>query len=86
MSHLSKEFSIECLLSLTEFVQFRKYMLSLYDTSKRQCHSPIIASQYPSINIKISQHIPQSNIVFNKYFTNKEKTWKLWAKYIKNGS
>ena len=107
MKHLSKEFSVECLLSLTEFIQFRDYIKSQIDDTVHdynddmdddddddddgiQCHRRKSrkngSESYEELMIKLPSDIPYSYIVENKEWNNKEKAYRLYTKYIENGS
>jgi len=93
--HLSKEFSIELLLSLTEFVQFHNAQKALCakqtddkDTKdakreKRESKSVSGASE-PVLVLPAS--IPQSYIVENSEWSGPEQAFLLFTKYIKSGA
>jgi len=99
MKHLSLEFSVECLLSLTEMVQFRDYMLRQAQTEEQEEEE----EQADNVAVKVKLHksslsftdelqvelpkdIPHSYIVENEQWSNKEKAHRLYSKYIENGS
>eukprot|EP01083_Nonionella_stella_P015277 42748_1 len=82
IKHLSKELSIECLLSLTEFVQFREHVTN---EMIKDNENPCWSDSEPWI-VELAHDIPQSFIVSYKESSNKEKAYLLYSKYIKTGA
>lgn len=77
INHLSKEYSIECLLSLTEMIQFREYLIhKLYSKGFED----------DKLRIVLASDIPKSYIVENKQWDDKEKAYLLYTKYIRSGA
>ena len=81
MQHLAKEFSMECLLSLIEFLQWQEYILSKYDWFVPEMNN--ISIKY---EIVLPQSIPRSEIIFDNYDSDKMKAYKLFQKYVAVGS
>ena len=77
INHLSKEYSIECLLSLTEMIQFREYMIHKFYPK---------GFEADKLRIKLASDIPKSFIVTNKRWDDKEKAYLLYTKYIRSGA
>ena len=78
MKHLSNEFSMELLLSLVEFIQFKQFIdkkLEKQKNTKDEISKLLLASC-----------IPKSTIVYNKNDNLKEKALKLYNKYIRVSS
>ena len=64
INHLSKEFSVECLLSLTEFIQFRDYMIDKIELINNESGNNSYSSD--ELLIELPCDIPQSYIVTNE--------------------
>ena len=83
MAHLSREFSMEILLALIEFVQFRQNLLDhIHDDNNinhQETEEELLEIQFPST-------IPESSIVKNKSYNDKERAHALYQKYIAVGS
>eukprot|EP01084_Bolivina_argentea_P162247 282379_1 len=72
MLHLSKEYSMECLLSFIEFSQFLVYLQNKDAKTENN-------------DIEIPNELSQSNIITNKETDFKQKAYDLYSKYIKRG-
>jgi len=77
INHLSREYSIECLLSLTEMIQFREYMIAKHFSK---------GFDADKLRLQLAPDIPQSFIVANKNWDDKEKAYLLYTKYIRSGA
>eukprot|EP01084_Bolivina_argentea_P223556 378231_1 len=95
MQHLSHEFSMECLLSLIEMIQFRTYceekLFTGNDTLSVKHNSNHKASGSHDIyevlsNIKLPLELIKSSIVYSKEYDYNEKARKLFEKYIVVGA
>eukprot|EP01083_Nonionella_stella_P084127 232802_1 len=93
MNHLSKEVSIECMLSLTEFMQFRHHVRDtlLPDTVNdgnvsNDCEDGDDVAMKDLFEIVLSPDIPMSWIVCNEKWGEKRKAYALYKKYIEVGS
>ena len=62
-AHLAREFSMECLLGMMEFIQFQQYVLLHMQQYNNYYHK-----QYPNIKIKnnvsLPKGIPRSTIIY----------------------
>jgi len=74
MKHLSQEYNVECLLSFTEFYQFRQFIESRLDSKEVVLDHDVL--------VKLPSDIPQSYIVFHDEWSDKQKVYKLFTKYI----
>ena len=97
MVHLSREFSLECLLSTIEFIEYQKLIYNLINLSEAN-HDDIEDIKGHKFNgndnklwcniIKLPEHIPKSAIVYgdargnNRVENCKIKAWALYTKYI----
>lgn len=93
MAHLAHEFSVECLLSLIEFKQFKEFaereqeagdqhIVPVVDDQYRQLTPPQVANE----SSMMSSNIPLSSIVYDAEDSLTEKARKLVDKYICSGS
>lgn len=88
MVHLSKEFSLECLLSLIEFVEYQKLILQLITNDDSNNNNDSLWCNM----IKLPEYVPRSAIVYgdakgkNRIENCKIKGWCLYIKYIQEGS
>eukprot|EP01083_Nonionella_stella_P056786 149345_1 len=86
MNCLSKEMSIESLLSLTEFMQFRRYVHA------KNINDPVFIVENDEeikdslFMIELPSDVPMSWIVCNEEWDTKHKAFELYNKYIKVGS
>eukprot|EP01083_Nonionella_stella_P198833 729701_1 len=91
MQHLIKEFSMECLLALIEFHQFRSHVMERFHLCEET------ETTTSRVNIAFSENVPKSDIVYTQelqdnekdddaYVLCKLKACKLYHKYIKNGA
>jgi len=90
MQHLIEEFSMECLLSVIEFQQFKSYSMQQLNINTTDMGDAIKTVIFPD-------NVPQSNIVYNDHGEETEgegdmlllfkiKAYKLYEKYIKIGT
>ena len=91
MQHLGREFSMECLLSLIEFIQFEEYVYEHIQNDKKlemdfSKESTMIRNNH---KIYLPDSIPKSSIVFSNDDTNKSwienakhKCYLIFCKYI----
>merc|ERR1712154_237642 len=81
MKHLSAEYSMELLLSLVEFIQFKQMI-------KRECTD--IEDMDDTVTnlatINLASCVPKSNIVFHDSDSSKTKALRLYRKYVRVGS
>merc|ERR1712129_386019 len=75
--HLSKEYSIELLLSLTEFVQFQ-------NAQKQKVKVGNI--EIDKSDLVLPSSIPQSFIVSNAAWNGQDQAFLLFKKYIESGA
>mmetsp|Transcript_18264 Transcript_18264/g.29063 ORF Transcript_18264/g.29063 Transcript_18264/m.29063 type:complete len:200 (+) Transcript_18264:3-602(+) len=100
MTHLGKEFSLECLLSLIEFVEFQKLLLTLIDLEQVD-HDEIVDIKGNKYNkehklwcelVLLPETLPKSAIVYGDAGGNdrlqncKIKVHQLYMKYVVVGS
>ena len=94
MKHLIKEFSMECLISLIEFIQFREHIIQVLDVDD--------AEVMDSVEYRFPENVPLSDIVHSRDDENdtlsdlenangnmrllKAKVYRLYCKYIEVGS
>ena len=93
MIHLSMEFSMECLLSFVEFVQFKQHMYNHITINNTYTISESEKDKYigfdQDLDIKFPDNVPKSSIVYsedngtiNFNQNNRIIAKKLYAKYI----
>eukprot|EP01083_Nonionella_stella_P155496 502394_1 len=81
MQHLIKEFSMECLLSVIEFQQYKQAAMNVFDLDIKEHFATVTYSH---------EHVPQSDIVFDDTNASEEdvksafkrKAYKLYQKYV----
>lgn len=85
MEHLSKELSMECLLSLIEFLQFREKAQDpqYHNTLKKSKLRTSIDQEFG--DWKMAEHVPKSTIVHTQK-CDKSMALKLFEKYIVEGA
>eukprot|EP01083_Nonionella_stella_P070965 190263_1 len=82
MKHLANEFSMELLLSLVEFIQFKQLIHEqMQDTSTEQPNAHLQFS-----DIELAKCIPQSSIVHDPEDELEVKALKIYNKYVAVGS
>ena len=77
MCHLAQEFSIECILSLIEFMQFKQLIFESRQVKPKSIRDFVIT--FPT-------SIPKSSIVYNTEETLRWKAEKLFVKYVEIGA
>eukprot|EP01084_Bolivina_argentea_P029915 55505_1 len=86
MIHLSKEFSMECMLSFIEMVQFKWYVMQKMDISKDKnatyAESMLNFSPNTPTSIIIETNDDNKDMLWNAKF----KAYKLYIKYIQPGT
>ena len=93
--HLIEEFSIECLLSLIEFIQFRQHVMSTFNVDDAQRtpnpEQTEVTYMYEDEDrnlfmIKFAPNVPLSDIVYsdlgNDMLAFKAKAYKLYQKFL----
>eukprot|EP01084_Bolivina_argentea_P155635 271209_1 len=91
MVHLSSEYSMECLLSVIEFIQFQKYII---DRDELNIDQNILKNEILFIDIEFPSNVPMSGIVNrnddeyqnDRMLEYKKKAYNLWEKYIEERS
>ena len=91
MIHLCNEYSMECLLALIEFIQYKEEFfdeLEIFpsDDQKSVSSASRGIEEEELRNIKLPKSVPRSSIIANKSFSDREKAHKLFLKYIVVGS
>eukprot|EP01084_Bolivina_argentea_P194521 333762_1 len=101
MVHLSREFSLECLLSTIEFIEYQKLILSIININDESNHEQIQDIKGNKYNknrqlwcdiIKLPETLPKSKIVYGdargdtRLANCKIKAWAIYTKYIQQGS
>jgi len=98
MVHLSAEFSMELLLSLVEFIQFKQAIKGANCSMKGTQQIVTVTTDSigpqesnidvddPFVNIELPDCVPESSIVHNENDSFQIKARKLYEKYIKIGS
>ena len=71
IQHLSREMSVECLLSVTEFVQFREWVK---ETTNDYVEKEDSDDQF---SVQLPSNIPKSWIVANEEWNSKQKAYEL---------
>eukprot|EP01083_Nonionella_stella_P030824 84432_1 len=88
--HLSKEFSMECLLSFIEFTQFQRYLLSMNTNENSKLHTIKDRDGKSNLLMGFPLNTPQSEIITKIHATKtsdimtevKLKAYALYHKYI----
>ena len=79
MQHLSREFSMENLLSLVEFLQFQKYVAEEIGYYDKDDAEKILCDE-----LVLSKEVPLSGIVYDEEMDLKNKAYAIYTKYIDN--
>eukprot|EP01084_Bolivina_argentea_P019171 35652_1 len=94
MRFLAKEFSIECLLSYVEFVQFKQYLRKrMHNTSggnnneqDDEKKEDINVETDTDLSVVFPSSVPNSEIVYSEDVSIKAKIYKFYLKYIRKNS
>ena len=80
MQHLAREFLIECLLSLIEFIQFQEWILeNMFDTNYNDNDNSLGKIISKKCKIKLPESIPQSSSL-DIYDKSISKVWSVESK------
>ena len=83
MQHLVNEFSMECLISLIEFQQFKVHLIETFHIQDVDVQIVGFTDTVPKSDIVYSEEAETANVILSSF---KIKAHKLYSKYIETGS